>query len=154
MAEKIGQIAERILEKVKPLPRRFEQLERPKDDVRGIFYFHQPGDFLYGFLLCKQTVETIHYPFRTYKIRALEGRQDGVDLKIAEDGEVIEIPANIVARRLIDDNDLIGSCVKIVFTGKKGQKKYYNVFKDKGIFLKDEEQKYGRTKKTRKKRTG
>jgi len=29
MAEKIGQIAERILEEVKPLPRRFEQLERP-----------------------------------------------------------------------------------------------------------------------------
>lgn len=139
------------LKRMNPLPRRFAEV-KDNGEGRGIFYFHNPGDFLYGYLLCKETVQTLHYPFTTFKIKALEGRQDGCDLVIAEDGQVFEIPANIVPRRIIDDHELIGSLVEIVFTGKRGRKKDYEVSADKGTFYKDLEQKHGKSKRTRKRK--
>jgi len=134
-----------LMEKMHPLPRRFAALQE-NGDAQSVFYFHQPGDYLFGFLLCKETVETLHYPFMTYKMRVLEGRQDGVNLVIEED-QVIEFPANIRPRRIIDDNELIGSLVKIVFTAKRGRQKEYDVFRDKGTFRKDEQRQTARPKK-------
>jgi len=151
LSDIVAKNGENLIE-MKPLPRRFEQVEKIDGEGRGIFYFHQPGDYVYGFLLTKKTIETVHYPFRTYLIRAFEAQQDGVPLYISEseDGEIIEIPANIMIRRIVEDNELIGSLVKIVFIGKKGQKKYYRVFKDTGTFYKNEVEKYGRARKKRK----
>lgn len=128
------------------LPRRFAELDK-EGAGKGIFYFHQPDDFLYGYLLTKETVQTIHYPFTTFKIKALEGRQDGIDLVIGEEGEVFEFPANIVPRRIIFDNELIGSLVKIIYKGKRGRKKDYKVFVDIGTFHKNEQEKYSKQKK-------
>jgi len=130
------------------LPRRFVELDK-EGKGKGIFYFHQPDDFLYGYLLCKETIQTLHYPFTTFKIKALEGRQDGVALVIPEDGEVFEFPANFFPRRIINDNELIGSCVKIIYKGKRGRKKDYKVFVDIGTFHKNEQE---RVEKKRKKR--
>jgi len=102
-------------------------------------------------LLCKETVRTAHYPFITYKIKVIKARQNGVEL-IIEDDQVIEFPGNQELRRIIDDNELIGSLVKLVYKGKRGPYKKYDVFKDKGTFYPDEEQKHGRTKKRSKPR--
>jgi len=136
------------LVEVQPLPQKFAELKE-NGESQGIFYFHHPGDYLYGYLLCKETVQTLHYPFASYTMRVLEGRQDGVDLLIEEEQE-IEFPANFYLRRKIDDNELIGSCVKIVYTGKQGAKKGYRVFKDTGTFRKNEIEKTAREKRRRK----
>ncbi|MCJ7805474.1 hypothetical protein MUP46_02425 [Patescibacteria group bacterium] len=138
------------LVEVQPLPQRFGELEE-SGESKGIFYFHHAGDYLYGYLLGKEVVQTLHYPFLSYKMKVLEGRQDGIDLLIEED-QVIEFPGNFVLRRKIDDNELIGSCVKIVFTGKQGQKKGYKVFKDTGTFRKNEIEKLLLAKKRREKK--
>lgn len=138
------------MKEVHPLPRRFAELQENGEDKR-IFYFHTPGDFLYGYLLCKEKIETLHYPFSTYKIKAFKGVQDGVAL-IIEGDQVIEFPANMVLRRKIDDNELIGSLVRIVFQGKRGQKKDYKVFKDIGTFRVDEIEKRILAEKRRKKK--
>lgn len=141
------------MEEVHPLPRRFAPIEKNKE-ARGVFYFHNSGDYLYGYLLCKEKVETPHYPFISYKMKAFEARQDGVDLLIEED-QIIEFPANIVLRRKIDDNELMGSLVKIVFTGNRGnrgQQKDYKVFKDTGTFRKNEIEKRLKAKKHRSKK--
>jgi len=132
------------LTEMHPIPRRFEELDK-KGKGKGIFYFHTPDDFLYGFLLCKETVETVHYPFTTFKIKALEGRKDGIDLSIGEKGEVFEFPANIVPRRIINDNELIGRLVKIIFKGKRGRKKDYKVFVDSGTFYKNEQEAHSKS---------
>lgn len=139
------------MEQVFPLPRRFVEVDKD-GDTKGVFYFHTPGDYLLGYLLCKETVQTAHYPFITYKIKVIEARQDGQDL-IIEDDQVIEFPGNVELRRLIDDNELIGSLVKLLYKGKKGQYKKYEVFKDRGTFYQNEEQKHERTKRKRKKRS-
>jgi hypothetical protein len=136
------------LVEVQPLPRKFAETQE-NGESKGIFYFHHSGDYLYGYLLCKETVQTLHYPFASYKMRVLEGRQDGVDLLIDKD-QVIEFPANFILRRKIDDNELIGSLVKIVYTGKQAQKKGYRVFKDTGTFRKNEIEKLAREKRRRK----
>ena len=135
------------------LPRRFVELDK-EGKGKGIFYFHQPDDFLYGYLLCKETIQTLHYPFTTFKIKALEGRQDGVALVISEDGEVFEFPANIVPRRIINDNELIGSLVKIIYKGKRGRKKDYKVFVDIGTFHKNEQERVEKQHAKRKRPKG
>jgi hypothetical protein len=138
-------------EQVYPLPRRFAEVDND-GDTPGVFYFHNPGDYLLGYLLCKETVQTAHYPFTTYKMKVIEARQDGAKL-IIEDDRVIEFPGNVELRRLIDDNELIGSLVKLLYKGKKGQYKKYDVFKDRGTFYPNEEQQYGRSRKKRKRKT-
>ena len=138
------------MEQVHPLPRRFAEIDEG-GDTKGVFYFHQAGDYLLGYLLCKETVQTIHYPFITYKMKVIEARQDGCDLVVEED-QVVEFPGNVELRRLIDGNELIGSLVKLIYKGKKGQHKMYDVWKDKGTFYSDEEQKHGRSGKTRKRK--
>jgi hypothetical protein len=138
------------MEQVHPLPRRFVEVDKD-GDTPGVFYFHNAGDYLFGYLLCKETVQTPHYPFITYKMKVIEARQDGQDLIIEED-QVTEFPGNIELRRIIDGHELIGSLVKLIYKGKKGQHKMYDVWKDRGTFYKNEEQKHGRTKTKRRKR--
>jgi hypothetical protein len=138
------------MEQVHPLPRRFAEVDKD-GETPGVFYFHQAGDYLFGYLLCKETVQTVHYPFITYKIKVIEARQNGCNL-IIEDDQVIEFPGNLELRQLIDDNELIGSLVKLVYKGKRGPYKKYDVFKDKGTFYSNKEQQYGRTKTKRRKR--
>lgn len=135
------------LVEVQPLPQRFAELKE-NGESKGIFYFHHSGDYLYGYLLCKETVQTLHYPFASYKMKVLEGRQDGIDLLIEKD-QVIEFPANFILRRKIDDNELIGSLVKIIYQGKQGQKKGYKVFRDTGTFRANEIEKHLLAKKRR-----
>lgn len=134
-----------------PLPRRFVEVDEDGAS-RGVFYFHNHGDYLLGFLRCKQTVQTAHYPFVTYVMKVLEARQDGCDM-LVEGDLLVEFPGNVELRRLIDDNELIGSLVKIIYKGKKGQHKKYDVWKDTGTFYENKEQQYGksRTKTTRRK---
>ena len=138
-------------EQVYPLPRRFTEVDKD-GDTNGVFYFHRTGDYLVGYLLCKETVQTAHYPFTTYKMKVLEARQDGAKI-IIEDDRVIEFPGNVELRRLIDDHELIGSLVKLLYKGKKGQYKKYDVFKDRGTFYPNEEKQYGRSRKKRKHKT-
>ena len=139
-------------EQVHPLPRRFVEVDADGGG-KGIFYFHRAGDYLLGYLLCRETIQTPHYPFITYKMKVLEARQDGENL-IIEDDQVIEFPGNVQIRRIIDGHELIGSLVKIVFKGKSGQHKNYDVFKDTGTFYENKEPQYGksRAKTTRRKR--
>ena len=137
--EKPGHLTE-----MHPLPRRFVETDK-EGRGQGIFYFHKPGDFLYGYLLTKETVQTLHYPFTSFKMKALEARQDGIDLVIDEDGEIFEFPANIVPRRIIFDNELIGRLVKIIFKGKRGRKKDYKVFVDSGTFYKNEQESHAKS---------
>lgn len=131
-----------------PIPR--EPIEVDKDgEGQGIFYFHEPGDFLKGILFGIHKRQTIHYEFVTYRMRLWEGRQNGVDLLIKDD-QLVEFPANMKMRRIIEDHELIGSLVRIVFRGKKGRYKKYEVFKDTGTFYESEEQKHGRFRKRQK----
>jgi len=117
----------------------------------GLFYFHEPGDFLKGILFGTMVRETLHYKFRTYRMKLFEGRQDGVDLLVTED-QIIEFPANQKMRRIIEDHELIGSLVRIVFKGKRGRYKKYEVYKDTGLLFKNEEQKNERSRsRTRRK---
>ena len=132
-----------------PLHREF--IPEDKGEGDGLFYFHEPGDYLKGILYGTLIRETLHYKFKTYRMKVYEGRQDGVDLII--DGEqMIEFPANVKIRRLVDDHELQGSLVKIVYKGKKGRYKKYEVWKDTGTFYAREEQKYGKIKRKRKSR--
>lgn len=139
-------------ERVYPLPRRFVEVDEDGGG-KGIFYFHQVGDCLFGFLLAKNKVDTTHYPFISYVMKVLEARQNGCDMIVEED-QVVEFPGNLELRVLIDDNELIGSLVKIVYKGKKGQKKKYEVWKDTGTFYSNKEPQYGksRSRKNRRKR--
>ena len=138
------------LKQLQPVPREYMETE-DNGAGQGLFYFHEPGDYLLGYLLRKQKRETFHYNVTTYKIKAIEGRQDGCNIAVKED-QVIEIPANIKMRRIIEDHDLIGSLVKIVYTGKRGRIKKYDVFKDIGTLLPKQEQKNERTRRKRQKR--
>ena len=138
------------LTEMHPLPRRFEEVKE-NGEGKGIFYFHVPGDYLHGILLSKQTVQTLHYPFTSFLIKAFDGRQDGIDLVIPEKGQVFEIPANWLPRRIIDDNELIGSLIVVKYKGKKGQKKDYYIWKDTGTFYKNESRQLPKIHKKRKK---
>lgn len=133
-------------------PRRFAEVQAD-GDVEGVFYFHQAGDYLFGWLLCKESIQTAHYPFVTYKMKVIEARQDRHDLIVDED-QVIVFPGNVMLRRIIDGNELIGSLVKIVFKGKRGHAKNYDVFKEKGTFYSNQEQKHERSRKRAKSKRG
>lgn len=133
-----------------PCSRRF--IEVDEDGAgKGLFYFHEIGDYLFGYLLARDKKQTLHYQFVTYTMKVIEARQDGCDLIIHGDF-IVEFPGNLKLRRILEDNELIRSLVKIVYKGKRGRYKKYDVFKDKGTFFKDEEPQYGRKKTTRRKR--
>lgn len=133
-----------------PVPREPIVIEQGKEP--GLFYFHETGDYLKGILFAIQIRQTIHYEFATYRMKLWEGRQDGVDLLVKPD-QVVEFPANLKMRRVIEDHELIGSVVRIIYKGKRGRYKKYEVWKDTGTFYESEDRKYGRTKRKRKKRS-
>ena len=137
-------------ERLYPL-RRVPMEVKPDGEGKGLFYFHEPGDYLSGILFGIQNRETIHYTMVTYRMRLFEGRQDGVDL-IVKDDQLVEFPANVKMRRIIEDHEAIGSRVRIIFKGRRGRYKEYEVWQDKGTFFKDEEQLHGRIKRKRRKR--
>jgi len=136
------------MKQLKPVPRKFMEADK-EGSGNGLFYFHDPDDFLFGYLIGKQSRETFHYRVTTYSMKAIEARQDGCDVIIEED-QVIEFPANIKLRRLLEDHELIGSLVKIIFKGRRGRYKKYEVYQDEGTFYSNQEQKYERTRRKRK----
>jgi len=135
-------------EQLFPLPRQLMELEK-EGDAQELFYFHEHGDFLKGKLIGTRKRKSLHYETKTYLIKAYEIRQDGRDMIVSQDGQIVEFPGNLKLRQILEDHELIGSRIKIVFTGKRGRYKKYDVFKDIGTFREREYQKHGITKRKR-----
>jgi len=146
--EKISAVLERQLF---PLPRKLLEV----DDTSvgdGLFYFHDAGDYLKGILVGTQKRQSLHYEFKTYLMKVWQARQDGQPL-IVKGNQVVEFPANMKMRRIIEDNQLMGAVIRVVYKGKRGRYKLYDVFKDTGTFYESEEKKYGKSsRKNRKSR--
>ena len=148
----MGKKQEKIKEKqLYPLAREFIDLDEDGSG-KGLFYFHATGDYLKGILCGTQTRETVHYKIKTYLMKLWEGRQDGVNLLLAKEDQVVEFPANISIRRIIEDHELLGSLIRVVFTGRRGRIKLYDVFKDTGTFHKNEQKRIAKQRKKRSKK--
>lgn len=130
-------------EQLFPLPRKLLEVDQDDQEGQGMFYFHEPGDFLTGKLIGTRKRKTLHYEFKTYLMKAYQGRQDGRELILNGDGQIVEFPGNLKLRRILEDHELLGSRLRIVFKGKRGRFKKYDVFKDKGTYYESEEQKHG-----------
>ncbi len=125
-------------------------------DEKIFFTFCDYDDYLKGVLLSKHCNA---YMNRTcsYRIRVREGRQAGMDF-VFEDEEVLEFFANWRVQRVIDQNKLIGSSIRIVFIGRQKTRfggnpaKVYDIFiaKDTQEILQNE----ARPKKPRTARPG
>ena len=141
-----------------PLPVTLLELDEDGEG-KGIFYFHEPGDYLCGTLIGKGTHKTIHYPLRTYILKPVfEARQDGRDM-IIKDDQTVEFPRNIKLRRIIEDHydDILGKPIRVMYQGKRGRYKKYSVaeVKGMGILVKPrQEQKDEKKHKKKAKRKG
>jgi len=132
---------------------------KPKISEGGeLFYFYTYGDYLKGFLLKRQTRDLTHYRQVTYKMKALEMRQDGEEVPIKyPDGLIVEFPGLKYLRKIIDKNELLGSLVRIVYIGreKSGRghsAKVFDVFKDVGVMSEKESYQSPPIKRKRKKK--
>ena len=121
----------------------------------NLFYFHEHGDYLKGFLISRQTDnDNTRFKQVTYKMKVREMRQDGKDYPIEGD-LVVEFPGLKYLQRTIDKNELIGSLVRIVYIGRQKTKwghsaKVFDVFKDLGITSRKEVYQDGSTRKYKK----
>ncbi len=122
----------------------------------NIFYFHNFGDYLKGFLISRQTLVLTNYKTVTYKMKVQEIRHDGKDVPV-KDGQVEEFPGLSGLRRIIDKNELIGSLVRIVYIGRKKtgfghSAKIFDVFKDVGVLRRKELRQDGSKRKCKKRK--
>ena len=119
-----------------------------------IFYFHQYGDYLKGFLISRQNRTTRDYPMVTYKMKVQEMRQDGEDVPV-KDNQVVEFPGLKYLRRVIDKNELLGSLIRIVYIGREKtglghSAKVFDVYKDVGVASRKETYQDGSKRKYKK----
>jgi len=104
---------------------------------KGIFYFHEIDDYLYGVLVGRVTHKTLHYPLRTYVMKpCYRARQNGREM-IVKDNQAVEFPRNVKLRRLIEDHweEILGKPIKVIYTGKRGRYKKYIVAEAEGMGL-------------------
>jgi len=133
-----------------PLPQKLLELDEG-DEGKGIFYFHEIEDYLYGVLAGKNSHKTIHYMLKTYIMKpCFEARQDGRDMIVKED-QAVEFPRNLKLRRRIEDHydEILGKPIRVVYLGKRGRYKKYYVSLVEGVWTPKEKQINGKSHKKR-----
>ena len=149
----MSKILEKTDRELFPLP--VTLLEVDEDGSgKGIFYFHEPDDYLYGVLVGRVTHKTLHYPLRTYIMKPCFGaRQNGREM-IVKNGQAVEFPRNVKLRRIIEDHydEILGKAIKVVYTGKRGRYKKYIVAEAKGMGILAKVKLERKTEKIHKKR--
>lgn len=138
----------------------FYRQEPTGDAARMIFYFHDVDDYLKGRLFGARHRDHQHYSNKTYLLKVTEGRQDGQDFVVSPDVERIEeIIAYRDLRRIIEQNELMHSIIRIVYIGRIGgwgghHRKVWEVFKDIGRLYEHEEQQTATPVRKRAKKKG
>lgn len=124
---------------------------------REIFYFRQAGDYLKGILIGRTEKLFLYYSNRTYLIQVHEGRQEGVNFIVQDEDRIEEIIAYRDLRRIIEQNDLMHSVVRIVMIGKvrthAGHFRFvWEVYKETGTFRSAEVRQSVKPKRKRQKK--
>jgi hypothetical protein len=125
---------------------------------RPFFVFIRPGDFLKGELIGKSGNKAL-FRSTAYAVKVEAAKQGGEHIDVV-DGQIEEFCGNAQVQRIIKNNQLMHSIIRIVYIGKfrmpKGlhPMKVYRVFKEVGFARSDERPQTSSTPKNRPFKTG